>query len=154
MRFFFWIILMISVHCSFAQKKTNHPLVVLKTSYAVEVNHRGSIGRIYEFIVTVRKAPLIIDSIWFGATPVPCDIYASGSTQRITSIEKPGQYRISANRELFRYFTKTDSTVVGQWFKPPFRFRGHAVLMYKFREKRNYIVVQKASKRPPKKPRK
>lgn len=154
MRFVFWIILTLCFHTPFAQKKSNPPLLVLKTSYAEEVNSRGSIGRIYEFIVTVRKAPLIIDSIWFGATPVPCDIYASGSTQRMTSIEKPGQYRISANRDLFRYFTKTDSTLVGQWFKPPFRFRGHAVLMYKFRGKRNYIVVQKASKRPPKKLRK
>jgi hypothetical protein len=154
MRFVFWIILMMCFYSSYSQKKNNHPLVVLKTSYAEEVNNRGSIGRIYEFMVEVRKAPLIIDSIWFGATPVPCDIYPSGSTQRITSIEKAGQFRISANRDLFRYFTKTDSTLVGQWFKPPFRFRGHAVLMYKFRDKRNYVVVQKASIRIPKKLRK
>lgn len=154
MRFVFWIILMLFVSSSFAQKKTHHPLVVLKTSYAEEVNNRGSIGRIYEFLIEVRKAPLIIDSIWFGATPVPCDLYPSGRTQRITRIEKAGKYRISANRDLFRYFTKTDSTLVWQWFKPPFRFRGHAVLMYKFRDQRNYVVVQKASKRIPKKLRK
>ena len=154
MRFVFWIILMLFVSSSFAQKKTHHPLVVLKTSYAEEVNNRGSIGRIYEFLIEVRKAPLIIDSIWFGATPVPCDVYPSGSTQRITRIEKAGKYRISANRDLFRYFTKTDSTLVWQWFKPPFRFRGHAVLMYKFRDQRNYVVVQKASKRIPKRLRK
>lgn len=154
MRFVFWIILMLFVSSSFAQKKTHHPLVVLKTSYAEEVNNRGSIGRIYEFLIEVRKAPLIIDSVWFGATPVPCDLYPSGSTQRITWIEKVGKYRISANRDLFRYFTKTDSTLVWQWFKPPFRFRGHAVLMYKFRDQRNYVVVQKASKRIPKKLRK
>lgn len=154
MRFVFWIILMLFVSSSFAQKKTHHPLVVLKTSYAEEVNNRGSIGRIYEFLIEVRKAPLIIDSIWFGATPVPCDLYPSGSTQRITRIEKVGKYRISANRDLFRYFTRTDSTLVWQWFKPPFRFRGHAVLMYKFRDQRNYVVVQKASKRIPKKLRK
>lgn len=154
MRFVFWVILLLFVSSCFSQKKSNHPLVVLKASYAEEVNNRSSIGRIYEFLIEVRKVPLIIDSIWFGATPVPCDLYPSGSTQRIIKIEKAGEYRISANRDLFRYFTKTDSALVWRWFKPPFRFRGHSVLMYKFRNQRNYVVVQKASKRIPKKLRK
>jgi len=105
-------------------------------------NNGKEVGRIYSFEIETRKPGIQIREVWFGNTPVPCDVYRSGQSVRCDSMLSPGFYTVRVNRDLFRnYPTQTDSTQAARQFKKPFSFRGDAVLLVQYKGKTCYRIL-------------
>lgn len=153
MRCLFFIFICLITSFCFAGKKPA-TIILQQATYSYEKNSGGRpVGRMYTFLIRINRADLRIDSIWFGHAPVPCDFYAPKSSQRIQSSTIPGIYRVVANRDLYRNFIQTDSVSVLNWFRAPFRFRGHAVVFYTLEGRREYLIVPSARRVAPKKKR-
>lgn len=153
MRFSILLFMSLVTTCCFAGKKPA-AISLQQASYTNEKNAGGRpVGRMYTFLIRINRADLRIDSVWFGHAPVPCDFYAPKSSQRIQSSTAPGVYRVVANRDLYRNFKQTDSVSVLNWFRAPFRFRGHAVVFYTLEGRREYLIVPSARRVAPKKKR-
>ena len=109
-------------------------------------NHR-KVGNVYEFLIRTYTSQIMIDSVWFGATPVPCDIYTIKTRQRLERTGNAGRYLVKANRDLYANYSSTiDSSEASAGFVPPFAFRGTAYIMYKVNRKRYYQKVHNARK--------
>lgn len=98
------------------------------------------IGHVYEFTIRTYYPNIVLDSVWFGATPVPCDVYNSTNGQKIDTAKMPGIYIVKANKDLYRNFSnQIDSSIAANNFKAPFHFMSDAYIMYLHKGKRNYL---------------
>ena len=101
------------------------------------------VGDVYEFVVMPLVDNIEIDSVWFGYTPVPVEIY-SNVTKVITNeiIDKNKSYTIKANKDLYKNFYKNiDSSAAFKNFIPPFKFDAKAIIFYKKDNKRYYFKI-------------
>ncbi len=132
------------------KKKIEH-LIVQSSYYSWRIKGIGPIGNVYEFNITTLFDQIIFESVWFGNTPVPCDVYNMATTYRADTAIKKGNYQIKANKNLYRYFNHMiDSTERANSFVAPFPFEGEAVICYLYKGKRYYKVVKTAENRPDK----
>jgi hypothetical protein len=102
-----------------------------------------TIGDVYEFVVSPLFDNIEIDSVWFGYTPVPVEIYDNETKIRSQEeIAKNKLYSIKANKDLYKNFYKTiDSTEAFKNFIPPFKFNVKAIIFYKKDNKRYYFKI-------------
>lgn len=111
-------------------------------------NNIRTVGHIYELNITVNADDVTVDSVWFGATPVPCDIYETKTLQRVASPVLHGKYLVKANKDLYaNFFRNIDSTFAYNQFVPPFPFTGELVIMYNHKGKRHYKTVKNVTER-------
>lgn len=138
----------------FAAKKTKPASnLQLKDAWFSERPSPRNIGREYEFVIKVLQDDIRIDSVWFGATPVPCDVWNEKKTQRVVQLVKNETCRISCNRDLYRYFSdRYDSTKIPA-FQAPFQFQGEAVILYHRNSKAITYKVFKIRRKAPQKTR-
>ena len=116
--------------------------------YSFVHNNIRTVGNIYELKINVLANNVSIDSVWFGATPVPCDVYETRTLQRVSSPVLKGQYLVKANRNLYENFYRNiDSTFAYNQFVPPFPFKGALVIMYTYQGKKYYKVVNEIEER-------
>jgi hypothetical protein len=100
------------------------------------------IGDVYSFTIQTLAKNILIDSIWFGNTPVPCDLLETKTNHKIDMAIEKGIYIVRANKNLYENFHEQfDSTAAYQGFKAPFPFKGDAVLMYKVNGKQYYKSI-------------
>jgi hypothetical protein len=134
------------------KKSTKAPVSAITMGETFFTDIKGGVrfvGRVYEMNIQTNVPNLIIDSVWFGATPVPCDVYDMSTTYKVDTLKQKGKYLIKANRDLYKYFSeRVDSTIAAATFKRPFPFDGDAVLFYKQDGKRNYFIVRHIEQRP------
>lgn len=129
-----------------AHKPKRKQLRCIDATYS-NIDGIRKVGRVYEFLVETRREGILIDSVWFGATPVPCDVHDPVSRLRINKPLRKGQYLVRANRDLYaNYPADYDSSLAFQRFVPPFNFRGTACLMFYVKGKRGYTPVMQARK--------
>lgn len=106
-------------------------------------NNIRTVGNIYELTVFVNANDVTIDSAWFGATPVPCDVYETKTLQRVSPPVMRGKYLIKANRDLYaNFYRNIDSTFAYNHFVAPFPFKGEFVIMYSYKGKRYYKTIK------------
>lgn len=136
------------------KKKKKQSIENIHIESVLFTNNHNSVrnkGRIYEIKLQTKTDGILIDSIWFGSTPVPCDIYQSNTYQRTQGSLPKGNYIIKANQDLYKNFSHTiDSSEASQNFIQPFTFKGIAVLMYLQAGKRNYKIIKYAKEISPK----
>lgn len=148
------ILLLLVPVIALAQKRKKikkEPITVINTTYSYVHNAYKTTGDIYEIEIQTKYNNIVIDSIWFGATPVPCDIYDKKNGQRIFDPLAPGLYMIKANKDLYKYFYRNiDSTTAYQRFVPPFTFNAVCVIFYKYNNKRMYYTILNATEKPQK----
>jgi hypothetical protein len=100
------------------------------------------VGDVYELTIKTNVDNVIIDKVWFGATPVPCDVYSMETNYRVDTASKKGTYLVKANKNLYRnFYYQIDSSEAAQSFRPPFIFKGDAIVMYTYKGKRYYKSV-------------
>lgn len=129
-----------------SQKPKRNVLRCIDATYTTIEGIR-KVGNVYEFLVETRKDGVRIDSVWFGATPVPCDVHDLRTGHPIRQVLRKGKYMVRANRDLYiNYTAEYDSTAAFQRFVPPFNFQGTAYLMYQRNGKRGYTMVSQARK--------
>ena len=88
-----------------------------------------------------------IDSVWFGYTPVPCDLLESKTNQKIELAQEKGVYIVRANKNLYQNFhAQYDSTIASKHFHAPLTFKGDAIIMYKVKGRRYYKSVDNVIK--------
>lgn len=127
--------------------------VVLQASMREKPSPRSD-GRLYEFEIKALQDNLQFDSVWFGATPVPCDVWTSPIREKATSIKKNSTYVIRCNRDLYRYYAdRFDSTTSSPVLKNK-RFEGEAMLLYLYQGKRYTLRVSHILSKQPKPTRK
>ncbi|MBP6623932.1 MAG: hypothetical protein KA198_02095 [Chitinophagaceae bacterium] len=132
------------------KQKIEH-LTVQSSYYSWRSRGIGPIGNVYEFNITTLFDQIILDSVWFGNTPVPCDVFNMSTTYRVDTAIKKGSYQIKANKNLYRYFNHMiDSSERAKSFVEPFPFQGEAVICYKYKGKRYYKIIYTAENRPDK----
>lgn len=139
-------------HDSFSAKKRKSlakEIVTYQSGfYSFVHNNIRTVGNIYELKINVHANNVIIDSVWFGATPVPCDVYETRTLQRVASPVLKGQYLVKANRNLYENFYRNiDSTFSYNLFVPPFPFKGDLVIMYSYQGKKYYKVINNVEER-------
>lgn len=135
------------------KRKSFHKEIVSYQSgfYSFVHNYRKTTGNIYELNITVNANGVVLDSVWFGATPVPCDVYETKTLQRISSPLSKGKYLLKANRNLYENFYRNiDSSFAYNHFVPPFMYKYALVIMYSFNGKRYYKTINYVEERPQK----
>ena len=139
---FFFIF--ISTQNIFAQKKNKKQYIQYKKgSYSFVQNIRKITGNIYTLEIETCKPNLIIDSVWFGGTPIPCDVYEPKQMHKATVPLQKGTYIIKANKDLYKNFYKNiDSTQAFKTFVSPFAFSAQAYIMYLYKNKRYYLPIK------------
>ena len=156
MKITLWIlsICLLLAQPSMAQKRKkvkNKPLPAARYESGFYTYRKGGvrlIGHVYEFTIRTYYPDVILDSVWFGATPVPCDMYNLATGMKADTATTPGLYLVKANKDLYRFFSHhIDSTEAAQLFKAPFKFTGDAHLMYKLKGKRYYLPVSDMEER-------
>lgn len=119
--------------------------------YSFVHTNRKTTGNIYEVNIQVLANGVLIDSVWFGATPVPCDLYEMKTLQRVTSPVNRGRYLIKANKDLYaNFYRNIDSTFAYNHFVEPFPFKADLVIMYQYNGKRYYKSIKNIEQRPQK----
>ena len=114
-------------------------------------NNIRTVGNIYELEITVNADGVTIDSAWFGATPVPCDVYETRTLQRLAAPVSRGKYLVKANRDLYQHFFRNiDSTFAYEHFSAPFPFKGEMILLYSYKGKRYYKTIYSIVEKPQK----
>ncbi|MBK7764210.1 MAG: hypothetical protein IPI46_12840 [Bacteroidetes bacterium] len=125
----------------FAIKKGKHFTYVSGTCIHA-VDSIKKVGDIYDFTIKTHKTKLLIDSVWFGATPVPCDVYESTTNHKVAFAFKKGKYHVRVNKNLYQNFpTLVDSTQAHKNFKASVPFKGDAMIMYIYKGKRYFESV-------------
>ena len=120
-------------------------LLIEKVEFVNVLNHVRNKGRIYEIIIQTNKNDLTIDSIWFGATPVPCDVYDIQKQEKQNGKLPIGKYTIKVNQDLYKYFSnQIDSTQAFLRFKAPSKLQGLFMIMYLDKTKRKFFPVYQA----------
>jgi hypothetical protein len=110
-----------------AKAKRNRDIQLLQSYYTDLATTPRKAGFIYEFEVKALRKNIVIDSIWLGATPVPCDVINKSTT----------------NRDLYKlYPDRYDSLQAAKNFHPPMSFQGVAIICYTVNSKRKYFVVK------------
>lgn len=108
------------------------------------------VGDVYDFQVQTFKPNIYFTAVWFGATPVRCDVYEQQTNYRTDTARKPGLYHLSVNKDLYKNFPSSfDSTQAFPAFQQPFSFRGEAIILYTERGKpASYLTVKRVKKVP------
>lgn len=141
-----FLFIFIAFNAMSGQKPKRNVLRCIDATYS-NIEGIRKVGNVYEFMVEVRKNDILIDSVWFGTTPVPCDVHDLSTGHRIRQKLPRGRYMVRANRDLYiNYAAEYDSTAAFQRFVPPFNFRATAYLMYQSKGKRGYALVRQARK--------
>ena len=106
------------------------------------------VGDVYDFQVQTFKPNIYFTAVWFGATPVRCDVYEQPTNYRTDTARKPGLYHLSVNKDLYKNFPSSfDSTRAFPSFQPPISFRGEAIILYTERGKpASYLTVKRVKK--------
>ena len=106
------------------------------------------VGDVYDFQVQTFKPNIYFSAVWFGATPVRCDVYEQPTNYRTDTARKPGLYHLSVNKDLYKNFPSSfDSTRAFPSFQPPLSFRGEAIILYAERGKpASYLTVKRVKK--------
>lgn len=132
-------------------KIKKEPINVINTTYSYVYNAYKTTGNIYEIEIQTKYNNIVVDSVWFGATPVPCDIYDKKNGQRIFDPLTAGQYVIKANKDLYKYFYRNiDSSYAYAHFVAPFTFNAVCIIFYKYNNKRMYYTIHNATEKPQK----
>lgn len=125
----------------FANKKNKHFTYISGTCIHA-VDSIKKVGDIYDFSIKTHKTKLLIDSVWFGATPVPCDVFESTTNQKVAVAFKKGKYHVRVNKNLYENFPALiDSSIAYKNFKSPIPFKGDAMIMYIYKGKRYFQSV-------------
>ena len=149
-KLFYLVIFLFGTLTVFAQTRTKQKvkpdyIQYIKGTYVQD--DKGTVGDVYSFIINTRLSNITIDSVWFGATPVPCDVFETKRLQRIQGALPKGSYKVQVNKNLYEKFhQRIDSTNAFKNFKAPFTFKGDAIIMYSYKQKRYYKIVQNVSK--------
>lgn len=145
------LVLPASLSLAKGKKAPRARISVLEASYSSSTSGQRIIGDVYEFKVMTKARDILIDSVWFGYTPVPCDVYETKAMHKVQKATEPGVYLIRANKDLYRYFfSSIDSTQAAQQFVAPQSFKGVAMIFYRYQGKRFILRVPKAVKKPSK----
>jgi hypothetical protein len=132
-----------------AQAATKQGVVVHSASYTEKPAPRFN-GRIYEFEISCNKTGLVLDSVWFGNAPVPCDVFTFNRKEKVTSLQSGQHYIVRCNRDLYsQYPDRFDSVKAATYFKAPFSFRGKAVLLYSLSSQHFGVSVKSIRYRKP-----
>ncbi len=138
-------------HENFAAKKRAASKEILSYQggfFSYVHNNIRTVGNIYELTVFVNASDVTIDSVWFGATPVPCDVYETKTLQRVSPPVMRGKYLIKANRDLYaNFYRNIDSSFAYNHFAAPFPFKGELVIMYSCKGKRYYKTIKAIEQR-------
>lgn len=147
----FLLILFVSSQVLNAKKKKQvRDIKVVNATYSNNDNSIRKVGNVYQFTIQTNVNNITIDSVWFGATPIPCNILSIKTKERLTTAEKKGKYMVQVNRNLYANFPQqADSTKAATLFKAPFAFRGKAVLFYKKNGIRMYEIVNQVKEVAP-----
>jgi len=133
------------------KRKSRDHISVLKSTYSTNLGGIRKVGDVYEFTIKTLSPNIIIDSVWFGSTPVPCDLFEIKKKTKIEKTTIKGEYLVRTNKDLYTNFSKQiDSTEAFNNFKPPFLFKGVAIIMYKVNGKRYYKTVNSVMQVSPK----
>jgi hypothetical protein len=139
------LLTILSTSISYGQQKgqTKKGVFVIENSFYTFVDRGIKLtGNVYEFTIRTKKPKVVIDSVWFGATPVKCDIYQNGNRLMSDTLQSAGMYTVKANKDLYKnFYPASDSTEAYKKFKPPFAFRSQAAIFYFFKGKRYYETV-------------
>ncbi len=129
------------------KKKTKDAIKFVSGVYSTNDSSIRKVGDVYVLMVKTLAENVVFDSVWFGATPVPCDLLDAKTNHKIGSSGLKGTYIVRANKNLYANFhTDIDSTTAYKNFNAPFPFKGDAVIMYKVNGVRYYKVVSKVMK--------
>lgn len=142
-----WVVaiglLTFSVGLASAGKKKNKCLQLISGTYSETNGPTRKIGTIYEFDIKTVCGNIKIDSVWFGSTPVPCDVIQLNTRSKVDSCLTPSLYRIRANKDLYKHFTRQyDSTTIYKNFVAPMPFQGEAIIFYIINGQRKYYVAK------------
>jgi hypothetical protein len=151
MKNIFFVTFLLVSFTSFAAKKKTAYVAYVSGTFSMNESSIRKVGNVYELIINTLTENVLLDSVWFGATPVPCDLLETKTRHKIEKASEKGTYIVRANRNLYENFPgQTDSTQAYKNFKPPFRFKGDAVIMYKVKGKRYYTIAYQVKQVRPK----
>ena len=106
----------------------------------------GNTGLAYTFTVKTLAKNILIDSVWFGEKPVPCDLYQDVNDFKIEKTKEPGLYFVKANKYYYEILQERQSTKTNtKSYKAPFPFKGEAFIMYRLNGKRYYAPVNQVT---------
>lgn len=127
-----FLLVIMSVGVLFAGKKILRLAMKCNlVTYTNVASKTRTTGRIYRFQMAVFMPNIKIDQVWFGDTPVPCEVYKMPGRIRVDTCLLAGNYLVEANRDLYKNFsTKYDSTEMMKNFHPKKTFSGEAVIWY------------------------
>jgi hypothetical protein len=132
-------------HAQKRKRSSRKPIPAVRFESGFYTYKRGGvrmIGNVYEITLRTYYPNVIFDSVWFGATPVPCDVYEATTGVKADTAKKPGLYVVKANRDLYRFFSeKIDSTQAARTFKAPYAFSSEAYVMYLYKGKRYFLPI-------------
>ena len=124
------------------KRKATHYVEYISGTFSNNEGTIRKVGCVYEFVISTRTDNVMIDSVWFGATPVPCDLLEIKTRHKTDLANVKGLYIVRANKDIYKNFNaQIDSTSSYAAFKAPFVFKGDAVIMYKVNGKRYYVNV-------------
>jgi hypothetical protein len=137
--------------CLASKNQKSRHIRCIQSTYSI-VEGVQPVGRIYEFQILVKESGCRIDSVWFGSTPVPCEVLESEKRNPVNGLLPQGEYIVRANKDLYTNYPKEfDKTTAEKMFKQPFKFKGDAVILYTIRGKRYARVVYDVQQVPSKK---
>ena len=136
------LMIVTTLSLSAMKKKATHYVKYVSGTFSNNEGAIRKVGCVYEFVINTCTDNVIIDSVWFGATPVPCDLLEITSRHKTDLANTKGMYIVRANKDVYKNFNaQVDSTLSYAAFKAPFVFKGDAVIMYKVNGKRYYVNV-------------
>lgn len=150
MRLFLFAILILGCSKLNAQKPSKKAVQCMESFYTYQERNNRTIGDVYEFKIKINALPCHIKYVWFGATPVPCDIYDSKTNNRIDSLRSKGTYWVRCNKDLYKNFPNQDSTVLAKEFKAPYPYKGGAVLIGTYKKAEVLVWVKSSPQKPAK----
>ncbi len=134
------------------RKKRNTPTEYVKYVSGFYTYQKGGvriIGDVYELILKTNVDQIIIDSVWFGATPVPCDVYSMNTSYKTDTAHSKGEYLLKVNKNLYRnFYYQIDSSAAATAFNVPFNYYSDAIVMYRYKGKRYYMPIYGIEKKP------
>lgn len=149
-RLIFFSFVIFSFSSLSAQKKSKKPIVCTESFYTYRERNKRIIGNVYEFKIQVNALPYHVNYVWFGATPIPCDVYELKTNNRIDSIRSKGIYWVRCNKDLYKNFPTQDSIVLAKEFKAPYPYKGGAILVGTYKKERHLLWVKSSPQRPAK----
>jgi len=113
-------------------EKAAPAFTLMEASYKHHTGGIRVVGTIYSFKILTHREGIKIESVWFGSTPVPVDVYDFGTqVQAAQPLERETEYLIKANKNLFKnFYPNVDSTEAAANYKKPFDFSGEAFIVY------------------------